>query len=81
MSDSHKGKTMMHQTTEDVYAFIQSYFEKHHYAPSYREIAEGCYLAMGSLVRHLDRLEAWGWIQREPGRARSIWLTRTKDKN
>lgn len=58
--------------TEAVYQFICDYHKEHGMAPTLREIGIGCFLARGSVVRYVDRLEAWGWIKREPGRARSI---------
>ena len=62
------------QTTEQVYAFIRSYFEEHGFAPSLREIAVQCFMARATALRYLDRLEAQGRISRELGRARSIRL-------
>ncbi len=40
--------------------------------PTYREIAERCYMAHTSVLRHIDRLEGMGWIVREEAKARSI---------
>ena len=63
-------------TTREVFNFIRDYLAMHTWSPSYREIADGCGLAWPSSVsRHLDRLEDWGLIRREPGQARSIALT------
>ncbi len=61
-------------TTESVYAFIRNYIETEGYAPSQREIAKGCYLSVGNVVRYLDKLEARGLLYREPNRPRSIRL-------
>lgn len=61
-------------TTEVVYRFIVEYIEMHGISPSQREIAEGCYLVRSSVLRYLDRLEAWGRILRDPNKARSIRL-------
>jgi DNA-binding MarR family transcriptional regulator len=70
-----KGMLMSNDTTERVYEFILSYMEAHNgLAPSQREIAEACFLVRSAVLRHLDRLEAWGRIIREPGKARSIRL-------
>jgi len=63
------------ETTQAVYLFIKDYIEQHTYPPSLREIGEGCFLSLPGVVRHLDRLEGEGKIEREPGRARSIKLT------
>ena len=62
--------------TRDVYDFIRDYLEEHQgYAPSIRNIADGLYLGRSTVVRHLDKLEAWGVIQRAPNLPRSIRLT------
>jgi len=72
---------MDNETIEIVYAFIKLYMQQHGYAPSLREIAAGCYLGTSSVLRHLDRLEAWGRITREPGRARSMSLVGRNREN
>lgn len=66
-----------HDVTEEVFRFIQQYKDENQISPSIREIADGCYLGHTSVYRHLDKLEAWGWIEREPGQARSIRITKT----
>ena len=67
---------MSTDTTNTVYTFIQTYTHDHHgQAPTIREIAAGTYLGRSTVMRHLDRLEAWGLIEREPYQARSIQLT------
>ncbi len=64
------------ETTLQVFGFIQQYLATHPWSPTLREIADGCGLAWpSSVVRHLDRLESWGLIMRQPGQARSIALT------
>ena len=60
--------------TEEVYTFICAYMEEHGFAPSQREIAQGCYRSRPIIVRHLDRLEWQGRITRDPVSARSIRL-------
>jgi len=72
---------MRHQTTEAVFVFIEQYIARESIAPSQREIAEACYLAPSAVLRHLDRLEAWGWIIRQPNKARSIRIPRTSDSD
>jgi DNA-binding MarR family transcriptional regulator len=68
---------MQTQTTDTVYRFIVEYMNAHDgLAPSQREIADGCYIARSAVVRHLDKLEAWGRIIHEPNKARSIRLPR-----
>jgi len=52
---------MSSDTTERVYRFIVDYIAAHDgLSPSQREIAEGCYIVRSAVLRHLDRLEAWG---------------------
>lgn len=69
---------MVNPITETVYQFIKSYHDECHKSPTMREIAAGCFIAIGSVIRHLDRLEMSGRIQREPNQARSIVLLETK---
>jgi SOS-response transcriptional repressor LexA len=67
--------TQSHETTIQVYTFIQGYVDENGFAPSQREMAKGCYLSHSGVTRHLDRLEAWGCIHRKSGQARGISLT------
>lgn len=60
--------------TERVYEFIRAYFDEYGFAPSLRDIGEGCYLSPSNVVRYLDRLEARGLISRELRKPRSIAL-------
>ena len=67
---------MNDDNTKAVYDFIQDYLDGHEgYPPSVREMAAGAYLAPSTVIRHLDKLEAWGLIRREPGLPRSVRLT------
>jgi DNA-binding MarR family transcriptional regulator len=61
-------------TTEQVYHFLCKYHQIHGYAPSLREIGATCYIGRSTVLRHLDRLEAFGLIARSEGRARGIQL-------
>lgn len=64
------------ETTLVVLKYIRDYMAIYPWAPTLKEIADGCELSWASSVtRHLDRLVAWGLIEREPGKARSIALT------
>lgn len=58
--------------TQTVFDFIRRYIDENHFSPTLREIGEGCYTGHTSILRHLDRLEGMGWIEREPGKPRSI---------
>lgn len=60
--------------TLQVYQFIKTYTKEHTHPPTIREISEGCFLALSSVVHHLDRLEGEGKIFREPHKARGITL-------
>ncbi|MCB9451214.1 MAG: hypothetical protein H6672_07225 [Anaerolineaceae bacterium] len=55
-----------------VLRFICDFWREHGFSPTLREISEGCFISGGNLYRHLDKLEARGFISREPGTARSI---------
>ena len=46
--------------TNQVYEYIQVYFHEHGFAPSLRDISEGCYMSPSNVVRYLDKLEAQG---------------------
>lgn len=65
---------MTREPTRQVNRFICQYIEEKGYAPSVREIGSACYMGASAVMRHLDLLEAWGWITREIGVARSIRL-------
>jgi len=54
---------------------IYTYIEEKGIAPTQREIATACFVSNGTVLRHLDRLEMWGYIQRVPGASRNIVLT------
>ncbi len=58
--------------TQTIYEFIKAYIEACRKSPSIREIGSGCYISNSTVMRHLDKLEARGRIQREPNQARSI---------
>lgn len=68
---------MSKELTTAVYHYIQQYIAEHGFAPSLRDIAEGCYIGRSTVLRHLDRLEAQGRIMRELGKARGIILRDT----
>ncbi|MDX2139181.1 MAG: MarR family transcriptional regulator [Chloroflexota bacterium] len=74
---------MKEGNTEQVFAFIAQHIEQEGFSPTIREISAACYLGRSSVVRHLDKLEKWGWLQRHEGKARSIVITRQekRDKN
>lgn len=51
---------------------IRAYQVLHGRSPSLREISRAVYLSAPSVAIHLDKMQAAGWITREPYRARSI---------
>jgi SOS-response transcriptional repressor LexA len=61
--------------TASVYGCIRDHTQSYQIAPTLREIGLACHVGHTTVLRHLDRLEALGYIEREPGRARSIRLT------
>jgi DNA-binding MarR family transcriptional regulator len=62
------------EITELIYDFLQHYIDYSRKPPTIREIAAGCFVSVGTVMRHLDKLEASGLIEREPTHARSIVL-------
>lgn len=70
---------MDESTTQQVYLFICAYIKKHQLPPTLREMAEGCLIATGTLIRHLDRLESLQQISRIPHMARGIVVLNTAD--
>lgn len=62
--------------SEQIFTYICHYNDQHGYPPSVREIAAACYIGRSSVHHYLYRLEAKGWITREPGRARGITILR-----
>ena len=61
---------------EQIFAYICQFNDEHGYPSSVREIVAGCYIGRSSVHQYLYRLEAKGWISREPGRARGITILR-----
>lgn len=61
-----------HPIARQICAFIRAYERQHGYAPTIREVADGCYIANSTAIIYLARLEAWGWVTRDPGKARSL---------
>ena len=60
-----------------IFDFICRYTEAYGFPPTLGEIAadEG-YKSNSGVIRHLDKLEKWGWIERYHGNARSIRILR-----
>jgi len=60
-----------------IFDFICRYTDTYGFPPTLGEIAadEG-YKSNSGVIRHLDKLEKWGWIERYHGNARSIRILR-----
>ncbi len=60
-----------------IFAFICRYTREYGFPPTLGEIAadEG-FKSNSGVIRHLDKLEKWGWIERYHGNARSIRILR-----
>lgn len=65
-------------TSDIIYEYISAFIAEHDYPPTIRNIADACQLGATTVRYHLDKLEAWGWISREPGISRSLRLLRHK---
>lgn len=58
-----------------IYDAIKTFITAHGYAPSFKEIAEGCgYRSLATVFEHLKNLERKGWIIRTKSADRSIAL-------
>lgn len=63
--------------SKDIFEFICHYTSKRGFAPTLGEIAASTgFKSNAGVIRHLDRLEKWGWISRHHGSARSIRILR-----
>ncbi|MEO8610964.1 MAG: transcriptional regulator [Chloroflexota bacterium] len=70
-------KTQYRQDLEDIFAYMCQYHRENTYPPTLREMADTFFMSPSSIMRHLDKMEAAGWIAREWGKARGITLLRT----
>ena len=58
-----------------IFEYIRDYLREHEQlSPTYREIADGCFMATSTIAQHLAHLEAREWIIREYKIPRSIRL-------
>lgn len=57
-----------------IYDYILNFETEWGFPPTIKELAEACFMARSTVVRHLDWLEAWGYISREPGLSRAITI-------
>lgn len=67
-----------HETTHRIYHFLRNYYDQEGISPTHQEIADACYLARSGVVAHLMKLEAWGYVQFEDGKKRSLRPLKTE---
>lgn len=70
---------MNQHEVEAVFQFICQHVQEFSRPPTLREIAAACFMSTTRAMRCLDRLDAGGWIIRDPGVARGITLVRDCD--
>ncbi len=60
-----------------IFDFICRYTREYGFPPTLMEIAQNeGFKSNSGVIRHLDKLEKWGWIERYHGNARSIRILR-----
>ncbi len=63
---------------KEILDFVTEFIEREGYSPSMEEIAENFQIAsLNAVFKHLEALEARGYLHRDANRARSIEVTRT----
>lgn len=61
-----------------VLRWIERYMKKNHWAPTYREIADGQGVALNAVTGHLRALEKKGWIVRAANKERAMYVVGAK---
>jgi SOS-response transcriptional repressor LexA len=69
-----------HPTTQSVLEYIEQHICEYGVAPTRREISRHCFIAVGTVMHHLDKLERLGYLQQLPHIARGIVLLQVIDK-
>lgn len=64
---------------DKIYTFLVNFIEENRFSPSIREIANGCFINVATVIRYLDILEANGRVERTAGKARSIRIVTITD--
>lgn len=65
--------------SKGIFEFICRYTSEHGFPPTLGEIASAQgFKSNSGVIRHLDKLEKWGWIERYHGNARSIRILRQR---
>ncbi len=63
--------------SKGIFEYIRRYTNKRGFPPTLSEIAASQgYKSNSGVIRHLDKLEKWGWISRHHGKSRSIRILR-----
>jgi repressor LexA len=71
-----KTKQQLPPRQREAYEFIADFIEENKYPPSVREIMDGMGIeSPNGVIRHLDALEAKGFIGRKANISRAIWIT------
>ncbi|MBM3785010.1 MAG: transcriptional repressor LexA [Acidobacteria bacterium] len=61
---------------KEVLDFLGGFIEKHHYSPSYEEIAEGLQLnSLATVHKHVSSLESKGYLRRAFNQSRSLEIS------
>jgi len=67
---------------KEILDFIKGFVERNGYSPSMEEIAEHFHIAsLNAVFKHLQALEARGYLQRDANRARSIRLHESESRS
>ncbi|NWF69597.1 MAG: MarR family transcriptional regulator [Chloroflexi bacterium] len=57
-----------------VYDYLRYYVHKHGHPPTQAQIAQACIMSKTNVGRCIDKLEGWGWLEREPQTYRTMVL-------
>jgi SOS-response transcriptional repressor LexA len=69
-----RGRQPDSTTPQLVFAFLQRYIHQNGHPPTQEQIAAACHLSKTSVARGMEKLELWGYVQREHGTYRSLKL-------
>ena len=77
MSSEDKSMVTLSPQRKQILDFITIFTSERGYAPSVRDLANGCHSSSSSVVQyHLNVLERDGYVHRDRGISRSIRVTR-----
>lgn len=69
-----RGRRHDSTTADMIYTYLEHYIHEQGHPPTQEQIAKACHLSKTSVARGVDKLEAWGMLEREPGTYRSLRL-------